>query len=104
MKSNPVDVTVTKDVVKRSLVSLERRLSTPSCSDAGKRQVITDSLTYARSLAGGAATDIRTHPTSAEFNTYFGGNSQDDIWYRHDIIAGDLASSGTLMYATILVV
>ncbi|KAF9465660.1 hypothetical protein BDZ94DRAFT_1306999 [Collybia nuda] len=91
----PVDVTVKKDVKKRSFIPLERRLSTPTCGDGGRKQVITDSLTYARSLAGGAATDIRTHPNSAEFNTYFGGNSQDDIWYRHDIIAGDLSSSGT---------
>lgn len=89
----PIKVDVTHDVQKRELNY--RRLSTPQCADAGRLQIIRDSLTLARSLAGGAATDIRTHPTSAEFNTYFGGNSQDDIWYRHDIIAGDLASSGT---------
>lgn len=88
---------MTKDVAKRSLTGLQRRLSTPSCSDGGRRQVIADALASARSLAGGAATDIQTHPTSSEFNTYFGGNSQDDIWYRHDIIAGDLSSSGTRM-------
>ncbi|KAF9267899.1 hypothetical protein L218DRAFT_836698, partial [Marasmius fiardii PR-910] len=34
-------------------------VSNPTCSDGGKQQVITDSLTYARSLAGGAASDIR---------------------------------------------
>jgi len=88
-----INVEVTHDVKKRELIY--RRLSTPQCSDAGRLQIITDSLSYARSLAGGAATDIRSHPNSVEFNTYFGGNSQDDIWYRLDIIAGDLASSGT---------
>ncbi|KAG6855466.1 hypothetical protein H0H87_002419, partial [Tephrocybe sp. NHM501043] len=93
-----VKVEVTNDVKKREF--LQRRLSTPSCADSGRKQIITDSLSYARSLAGGAATDIQTHPTSSEFTTYFGGNSQDDIWYRHDIIAGDLASSGTRMYVT----
>jgi deuterolysin len=91
----PVKVKVTHDVQKRTLVAPS--LSNPQCSDAGHLQVLRDSLTYARSLAGGAATDIRSHPTSAEWNTYFGGNNLDDIWYRHDIIAGDLASSGTRM-------
>ncbi|GLB39269.1 putative secreted metalloproteinase that allows assimilation of proteinaceous substrates [Lyophyllum shimeji] len=87
-----INVQVTHDVKKREFY---RRQSTPTCSDSGRLQILTDSLSYARSLAGGAATDIRSHPTSAEFNTYFGGNSQDDIWYRLDIIAGDLPSSGT---------
>ncbi|KAG6917772.1 hypothetical protein DXG01_001177 [Tephrocybe rancida] len=91
-----VKVEVKHDVKKRGL--LYPRLSTPQCADATRNQVITDSLASARSLAGGAATDIQTHPTSSEFTTYFGGNSDDDIWYRLDIIAGDLSSSGTRMY------
>ncbi|KAG5650070.1 hypothetical protein H0H81_000892, partial [Sphagnurus paluster] len=89
----PLSIEITHDVKKRAI--LYPRLSNPQCSDGGRLQVIRDSLTYARSLAGGAASDIRSHPNSVEFNTYFGGNSQDDIWYRHDIIAGDLPSSGT---------
>jgi hypothetical protein len=93
-----VKVEVTHDVQKRELVSNYRRLSNPQCSDAGRLQVIRDSLTYARSIAGGAASDIRNHPTSSEWNTYFGGNNLNDIWYRFDIIAGDLASSGTRVY------
>ncbi|KAF5384104.1 hypothetical protein D9615_003344 [Tricholomella constricta] len=88
-----VDIEITSDVQKRLL--FPPSLSHPQCSDAGRLQIIRDSLTVARALAGGAATDIRSHPNSAEFNTYFGGNSRDDIWYRMDIIAGDLASSGT---------
>jgi deuterolysin len=52
------------------------------------------SLSFARSLAGGAASDIRSHPSSSTWNKFFAGNSQNDIWYRFDIIAGDLASSG----------
>ncbi|KAF5380104.1 hypothetical protein D9615_006124 [Tricholomella constricta] len=91
--TDPVKVEITHDVEKREL--LYPRLSNPQCSDAGRLQIIRDSLTLARSLAGGAATDIRSHPNSAEFNTYFAGNSQDEIWWRMDIIAGDLASSGT---------
>ncbi|KAJ6629512.1 hypothetical protein B0H10DRAFT_2208895 [Mycena sp. CBHHK59/15] len=90
-----VDVTVTADVAKRELIPLERRLSTPSCGDAGRLQILTDSLSYARSLAGGAATDILTHPNGPEYTTYFGGNTQSDIWFNMDRIAGDLASSGT---------
>ncbi|KAF8067648.1 hypothetical protein FPV67DRAFT_1780705 [Lyophyllum atratum] len=93
VKTPAIQVEVTDDVQKRE--QLYPRLSTPQCADGGRLQVLRDSLTYARSLAGGAASDIRTHPNSAEYNSYFGGNSQDDIWYRHDIIAGDLASSGT---------
>jgi len=89
----PVTVQVSQAAQKRE--QLYPRLSHPQCADAGRQQIITDSLTYARSLAGGAATDIQTHPNSAEFNSYFGGNAQSDIWYRLDIIAGDLASSGT---------
>ncbi|KAG5650069.1 hypothetical protein H0H81_000891 [Sphagnurus paluster] len=88
-----VTVEVTDDVQKRQLVPPS--LSNPVCSDSGKLAVIRDSLASARAMAGGAATDIRSHPNSAEFNTYFGGNSQDEIWWRMDIIAGDLASSGT---------
>ncbi|KAF8067649.1 hypothetical protein FPV67DRAFT_1780706 [Lyophyllum atratum] len=88
-----VTVKVTDDVQKRLL--LAPSLSTPQCSDGGKQAVISDSLAGARAMAGGAASDIRTHPTSSEFNTYFAGNSQDTIWYRMDIIAGDLSSSGT---------
>ncbi|KAJ7589099.1 hypothetical protein C8J56DRAFT_30422 [Mycena floridula] len=88
-------IDVNGDVKKRELVSLERRQSTPTCSDGGKQNVIATALAGARALAGGAATDIQSHPASAEFNTYFGGNSDDDIWFRMDIIAGDLPSSGT---------
>ncbi|KAJ7249357.1 Deuterolysin metalloprotease family-domain-containing protein [Mycena rebaudengoi] len=88
-------IEVQSDVKKRELVPLERRQSTPTCADGGRQNVIATALAGARALAGGAAADIRSHPNSNEFNTYFGGNSQDDIWFRHDIIAGDLASSGT---------
>ncbi|KAJ7091931.1 hypothetical protein B0H15DRAFT_948128 [Mycena belliarum] len=95
VETKPVSVEVTRDVAKRELIPLERRLSTPSCGDGGRLQVIRDSLSYARSLAGGAATDIRSHPNGPEYSTYFGGNNQDDIWFGMDKIAGDLASSGT---------
>lgn len=96
-----VEINVAKDVQKRLLLPPD--LSNPQCSNAGRLQFIRDALTSARALAGGAATDIRSHPNSAEFNTYFGGNSQDDIWFRMDIIAGDLPSSGTRMYVGLIV-
>ncbi|KAJ7497787.1 hypothetical protein FB451DRAFT_1121542 [Mycena latifolia] len=93
--TDAVAVEVTHDVAKRELVPLARRLSTPTCADSGRLQILTDSLSYARSLAGGAATDINSHPSGPEYTTYFGGNVQSDIWFNMDRIAGDLASSGT---------
>ncbi|KAK7042507.1 neutral protease 2 [Favolaschia claudopus] len=93
--TDAVEVSVTHDVAKRELIPLERRLSTPTCSDSGRLQVLKDSLSYARSLAGGAATDINSHPNGPEYTSYFAGNKQSDIWYNMDRIAGDLASSGT---------
>ncbi|KAJ7121241.1 hypothetical protein C8R43DRAFT_74888 [Mycena crocata] len=93
--TSAVHVEVTSDVAKREIVSLERRLSTPSCPDAGRLQVLRDSLADARALAGGAATDIQSHPNGAEYTRYFAGNVQGDIWFNLDKIAGDLASSGT---------
>jgi len=41
-------------------------------------------------MAGGAASDIRTHLNGAEWNNQFGGADHDLIWYRMDTIAGDL--------------
>jgi deuterolysin len=97
VKTDAVAVEVTHDVAKRELVpgALERRLSTPTCADAGRLQILRDALANARSLAGGAATDILSHPNGVEYSTYFGGNTQSDIWFNLDRIAGDLASSGT---------
>jgi deuterolysin len=89
-----VKVTVTHDVARRHLLKRKPAQSTPACGDANRQRVLVDSLASARSLAGGAASDIRNHPNSDIWNKFFGGNSQDDIWYRFDIIAGDLASSG----------
>lgn len=96
--TDAITVEVTSDVSKRELFPLHRRstdLSTPTCSDSGRLQAITVALSYARSLAGGAATDINSHPNGPEYTTYFGGNTQSDIWYNFDRIAGDLPSSGT---------
>lgn len=90
-----VNVEITYDVAKRELVPLARRQSTPVCADSGRLQILTDSLSYARSLAGGAASDILSHPNGPEYTSYFGGNTQSDIWFNMDRIAGDLASSGT---------
>ncbi|KAK7042525.1 neutral protease 2 [Favolaschia claudopus] len=90
-----VEVSVTHDVAKRELIPLERRLSTPTCSNSGRLSVLQNSLSDARARAGGAATDIRSHPNGPEYTSYFGGNKQDDIWYNFDRIAGDLSSSGT---------
>ena len=92
-----VTVEVTEDVAFRSVIersTAQLRTSFPNCNDGGKLQTIRDSITYARSLAGGAAADIRNRPNSNEWNKFFGGNNRDDVWWRFDLIAGDLPSSG----------
>jgi len=88
--ADPLAVTVKSDVETRDLFPISIETSTPTCGDAGRLQVLRDSLTYARSMAGGAAADIRTHPNGAEWNAYFAGDDHDEIWYRMDTIAGDL--------------
>ncbi|KAI3606072.1 neutral protease 2 [Moniliophthora roreri] len=97
VESNAVEVTVESDLTFNHLFSgadgLVPSVSTPRCSDARKLQLLVDALKYARSLAGGAATDIRSHPTGPEYTRYFGGNNQDDIWYNLDRVAGDLTSN-----------
>jgi hypothetical protein len=98
VKTDAVAVEVTSDVAKRELIPLVGRLSTPTCADGNRLQILKDSLASARSLAGGAATDILSHPNGPEYTTYFGGNTQSDIWFNMDRIAGDLASSGTRRY------
>ncbi|KAJ7704181.1 hypothetical protein B0H14DRAFT_3028948 [Mycena olivaceomarginata] len=92
VETDAVAIEVTNDVAKRELFPLVRRVSTPTCSDSGRLQLLKDSLTYARSLAGGAATDILSHPNGPEYTSYFGGNTQSDIWFNMDRIAGDLTS------------
>uniref|UniRef100_A0A0W0FND5 Uncharacterized protein n=1 Tax=Moniliophthora roreri TaxID=221103 RepID=A0A0W0FND5_MONRR len=89
IETNTVEVTVTS-VPERG--ELDERTSTPMCSDGGKRQTIADSLRYAKSLAGGAATDIQTHPNGPQYERYFGRNSQPEIWWNLDVVAGDLTS------------
>ena len=87
---DPLTVTVKSNVQKRHLFPFSAQTSTPTCGDAGRLQVLRESLSYARSMAGGAASDIRTHPDGAEWNNQFGGADHDLIWYRMDTIAGDL--------------
>ncbi|KAK7054555.1 hypothetical protein VNI00_003754 [Paramarasmius palmivorus] len=97
VESNAVEVTVESDLSFNHMFSrsagLDPFVSTPRCSDSRKLQLLVDALKYARSLAGGAATDIRSHPTGPEYTRYFGGNNQDDIWYNLDRVAGDLTSN-----------
>ncbi|KAH8823511.1 Deuterolysin metalloprotease family-domain-containing protein [Flagelloscypha sp. PMI_526] len=70
--------------------------TTPQCSnDSGKLSQLQGALAEARALAGGAASDTRTHPNSSPITRYFGGGNRDTIWYNLDRIAGDLPSSGT---------
>jgi hypothetical protein len=46
---------------------------------------------YVLSSSGGAAADIRSHPSGPEYSSYFGGDNDDTIWYNMDRIAGDLS-------------
>ncbi|KAL0580030.1 hypothetical protein V5O48_001964 [Marasmius crinis-equi] len=90
VESDTVQVQVTDDLSFTPFFTQPASLSTPTCSDGGRKQVITDALKYARSLAGGAATDITSsNPNGPHFQTYFGGNSNQDIWFNLDRVAGD---------------
>ncbi|KIY62242.1 hypothetical protein CYLTODRAFT_383861 [Cylindrobasidium torrendii FP15055 ss-10] len=98
-RADPVSFVVTDNTKTDQLFNSlppqdQASLSTPVCSDKKKLQLIKDSLSSARPLAGGAATDIKSHPNGPEYKRYFGGNKQSDIWYNFDRIAGDLASAG----------
>ncbi|KIY62243.1 hypothetical protein CYLTODRAFT_414870 [Cylindrobasidium torrendii FP15055 ss-10] len=106
-RAEPVSFKVTNSTSTTQLFSslgakggLHTATSTPVCSDGTKLQLIKDSLTYARSLAGGAATDINSHPNGAEYNRYFGGNTQSDIWWNFDRIAGDYSSDRNIYCAS----
>jgi deuterolysin len=99
LEASTVEVEITSDVAKREIFTAEegllRRLSHPVCNDDGnKKNFIAAALSEARALAGGAAADIKSHPSSGQFNTFFGNNPTNDVWYIFDRIAGDLASSG----------
>ncbi|TFK97349.1 hypothetical protein BDV98DRAFT_632611 [Pterulicium gracile] len=96
---DPITVEIVNDVANRELFPSDSEMgaftSTPSCNDSKKLGIIRNGLTAARALAGGAAADIRNRPNSAAWTKFFGGNiSRDDVWWRFDLIAGDLASSG----------
>lgn len=95
----PITVEVTEDVTFRPLFEREEipagvRQSTVNCGDGNRAQILRDSLADARARAGGAAYDIRANPNSVAYNRYFGGASHNDVWWRFDMIAGDLPSSG----------
>lgn len=97
VSADPVSIEVTSDVAQRHLIDIasinsESRASNPNCNDGGKLQTIRDSISFARSLAGGAAQDIRNRPNSNEWNKFFGGNNRDEIWYKFDLIAGDVGN------------
>ncbi|KAL0065965.1 hypothetical protein AAF712_007093 [Marasmius tenuissimus] len=90
VNSDAVEVQVTDDLSFSPFFVPEASLSTPTCSDGGRLGVITEALRYARSLAGGAATDIKTtNPNGPRFQRYFGGNNNQDIWFNLDRVAGD---------------
>lgn len=80
-----VEVEVTEDVATRDAMPVSAQLSTPSCSDAGKNGIIARSLTEGRAMAGGAASDLRTHPDSGAWNAYFGGANHDAVRYPSSI-------------------
>jgi deuterolysin len=82
---NSVDVEVTE--VEETFGT---QTTTPTCSDSGQKALLATILAEARALAGGAATDINSHPNSGQFATYFGNNDRGAVWWQFDAIAGDL--------------
>jgi deuterolysin len=89
VQTSSVDINVTEVEGK-----VEIQQTTPVCNDGNRRNVLAASLSEARALAGGAASDVRSHPNSGQYSAYFGNNNRDTVWWNFDRIAGDLASSG----------
>ncbi|TFL01373.1 hypothetical protein BDV98DRAFT_604672 [Pterulicium gracile] len=88
---------IDQPVIERHVIDVDEasgnRALNPNCNDGGKLQNIRDSISFARSLTGGAASDIRNRPNSNEWNKFFGNvNNRDEIWYRFDLIAGDVGN------------
>jgi hypothetical protein len=77
--------------------AIKGRLSWTRCLTPGHSlvsfQFIRMQSLYAHVLSssGGAAADIRSHPSGPEYSSYFGGDNDDTIWYNMDRIAGDLS-------------
>jgi deuterolysin len=89
VKANIIEINVT-EVEGRA----ETEQTTPVCNDRNRLNILTAGLAEARALAGGAATDIRSHPNSGQYAAYFGNSNRDTVWWNFDRIAGDLPSSG----------
>ncbi|KAJ8073646.1 hypothetical protein PM082_011924 [Marasmius tenuissimus] len=87
-----VEVKPDGDISFRSLLPPTASLSTISCNDASRAQILKDAHASAKSLAAGAANDIRTRPNSDTWNKFFGGNDRNEIARRFDLISSD---SGT---------
>jgi len=97
--ANPTDVLqVQASAVEAEVAEVEAKVSieqtTASCADGNRKNILAASITEARALAGGAAADVRNHPNSNQFKSYFGNSNRDTVWYLYDRIAGDLSSSG----------
>jgi deuterolysin len=88
-QSNSVEIDVTQVDAKVTTAT-----TTPTCNDSGRRDILAATLSEARALAGGAASDVRNHPNSGAFNDYFGNSNRDTIWWNFDRIAGDLSVNG----------
>jgi deuterolysin len=87
--SSPVEVDVES---VESQATIEQ--TTPSCADGNRQNILAASISEARALAGGGATDVRSHPNSGQFGAYFGNSNRDTVWYLLDRIAGDLPENG----------
>jgi deuterolysin len=71
--------------------------TTPTCGDQGQQDLLATMLSEARALAGGAASDVNSHPNSQQFADFFGNNDRGAVYWEFDTIAGDLDTAGTRM-------
>jgi deuterolysin len=96
---DPTDIlTVPASGVEVDVEAVESKATveqtTPSCADGNRQNILAASISEARALAGGAATDVQTHPNSGQFGAYFGNGDRGTVWWILDRIAGDLPETG----------
>ncbi|KAJ8073705.1 hypothetical protein PM082_011983 [Marasmius tenuissimus] len=84
-----VEVVHNGDVSFRYLIPPSASLSSVSCADPGRAQILRDAHENAKLLATNTITDIRNNPNSVNWGAFFGGNDREEIIQRFTLIAQD---------------
>ena len=93
IKVDAVEVEVTE-----AEETFSTQTTTPTCSNGDEQNLLATMLSEARALAGGAASDINSHPDSSQFAAFLGNNDRGAAVWQFDTIAGDLDGAGTRMF------